>query len=86
MGCVAECRICKPARTSSPHVRRACPQEDWAPPDAVAWLVGGEAAVALDGKAWAGAAHWRFRSATQRAAAAAAAADQGAETGPAAPR
>ncbi len=66
----------------------AGPQEDWAPPDAVAWLVGGEAAVALDGKAWAGAAHWRFRSATQRAAAAAAAAaaDQGAEAGQAAPR
>lgn len=31
--------------------------------------MGGDAAAALSGKAWAGAAHWRFRSAAQRTAA-----------------
>ena len=30
--------------------------------DAVAWLVNGVENLSLDGKAWAGASHWRFRT------------------------
>ena len=30
--------------------------------DAVAWLVSGLENLNLDGKAWAGASHWRFRT------------------------
>lgn len=55
----------------------------------MAWIVGADPELA--GKAWAGASHWRFRSAAQRAAAAAApgsadAGDEGDANGKTAPK